>query len=566
MESYNEIARDLVNMVTKFEVESFCGYWANMIRQSAGGTLPDSLSIFKSIQKDFTFLIALNYFNQKEESTVFIPWQVDVSKLGSLVNALKTGLIGDGHSLLRMNVDSEYLRKAHLHVQMFSFFHNNGLLNYMEQEVERIQMIYKPHDAAISACTGLGVADYLSCFIALENIQRLKYDEATKFMRDERFLEQNIFDQSRDEDELNERFAKLPIDLQDSFIRLMQSPNEHLYVDVDDLAVFIEQDKATAFLNIFSSNPTEYKGYMNYDEVNPLDSYPLLRFMNRFMHTNSKEVLGAINRHLFNTLKEVKGSSRAHRAIESQLEVKTSRVLRSFFSQADVKVYENYYMPTNEERDILIEIEDKLIICECKSAKLRSPLRNLDRFDMRVRDDFKRSIQAGYDQAISVARSTTLESETLLYDSKKRTIGKVERKRLSNVYIWVITERSLGPAQVDLSQMLDTKSSAWSNTWSLSVDDLETFLLYLAQKPKKYSRLFDYLKYRPRLYGRVISPDELDVAGWYVSNRKDFIAACMSTEGWVLIDLEWQKVFDAAYHSDEGLGFPNFLRESLWQP
>ncbi|MFT3885717.1 MAG: hypothetical protein QM724_09885 [Flavobacteriales bacterium] len=559
---------ELKEYVAQFDIDSFCGFCAFFIRSRTKGELSGNMTMFKSMQKELTYLMALNYFNQKSMSKYFLTTDETIAELARKVNDIKESYIRDSFSELRMNVDRPYQRRALIHEQMFRFFYDNGILNYMEQEVNRIEMTYGPHDEVIRIATGLTVQDYLDCFVALENIQRAKEIEATRIFRDPIIqetvilLREVVTDDNRDE--FMRTVENLPDNLRSEFMRFNECPHSHLKVGVDDLSVFVDKVVAVKFLDCMSVSPSAYAGFSYYDEFNPLEAHPLLRIGNDYMHTNGKQLLVAINDFLFTILKTQKTTSRACRAVETQLEQQTRNVVERFFSKGDLNVYQNYYVAGGLEQDLLIEIGPKVIICECKSTRLRSPLRDIDKFYTRARDDFRRSIQKGYDQADRVADLITKQKETILYDHKGKERGRVRQRSPKDVCVWVVTDKSLGPAQVDLSYMLDSSKALMDYPWSLCIDDLETFLLYLSKFPNPFSRLFDYLRFRPRLYGRVISPDELDIVGWYITNRPKFLAACMNDSDWVLVDLKLQGIFDKEYHSEKGLGFDERLRDRLW--
>ncbi len=565
MKSIIDKSAELKDYVTHFDIDSFCGFCSFFIRQHSQGKLLGNMAMFQSVQKDLTYLIALNYFNQNECRNYFPTTEESIAVLAHKVNDIKASYIKDSWSELRMNVDRSYQHRALVHEQIFCYYYHNGVLNYMEQEVNRIRLTYGPHDAMIKAATGLIVEDYIDCFVALENIQRAKDFNMREVFRALQIQEAPIFSRAivtaDDREEFVRTIETLPNNLRSAFLSYNKCPHGHLKVSVDELSAFVDKKLAAKFLEQLSADPEKHKGFSYYDQMNPLEAHPLLRIGKEYMHTNGKQLLVAINGVLFDILQDRKTPTRAHRAVESQLEQQTRNVLERFFGKGKFRIHQNYHIPGGIERDLLIEIGPKVIVCECKSTRLRSPLRDIEKFYTKAHDDFKKSIQLGYEQAQSVADLITQQDETVLYDHKGKERGRIARRAAKDVCVWVVTDRSLGPAQVDLSYMLESNKDLMDFPWSVCVDDLETFLLYLSKRPNQYSRLFDYLRFRPRLYGRVISPDELDLAGWYVSNRAKFLSACMADDEWVLVELGLQNVFDKDYHSAEGIGFPRDLKD-----
>lgn len=562
-----EKSAELKEYVTQFDVDSFCGFCAFFIRQHSQGALPGNMTEFRSVQKDLTYLIALNYFNVKERAEYFPTTDETVGNLANRVNDIKHSYIRDSFSELRLNVDRSYQHRALVHEQMFRFYHDNGLLNYMEQEINRIEETYGEHDATVRSETGLAISDFIDCFIALENIQRAKEHESLLVFREPLIVETPTFAREivtpEDEMEFTEAVNRLPGGVKEAFLKFNECPHYYLKVTVEELAVFIEEEKAALFLEHLSTEPALHSDFSFYDQYNPLEDYPLLRIENGFLHTNGKQLLVAINELLFRTVAKSKTLTKACGLVEKELENQTRRVLEHFFQGTDFKVYQNYFID-QKEQDLLIECGSKVIVCECKSTQLRSPLRDIDRFYVRARDDFKKSIQKGYEQGERVVELLTRDEITIICDHKGKEIGRIKQRAAKDVSLWIVTDRSLGPAQVDLSYMLDSERPLSNFPWSVCIDDLETFLLYLDREPKPRSRLFDYVKLRPHLYGRVICPDELDLAGLYLTSRDEFVRKCRGDLDSPFIDLTLQRVFDDQYHSDAGLGFSSRLRDRLW--
>ena len=119
------------------------------------------------------------------------------------------------------------------------------------------------------------------------------------------------------------------------------------------------------------------------------------------------------------------------------------------------------------------------------------------------------------------------------------------------------TNFKYGTIQTDLSSLLEKDEDA-SYPWSDCVDDLEVFFLLMRRKLKGLAsyRFVEFLDYRERLHGHVLCSDELEICGWYLNDREQFIANT-DKEGLVNTTPNMGTIFDAYYRI--GLGFKNEL-------
>src|SRR5690606_6662944 len=87
---------------------------------------------------------------------------------------------------------------------------------------------------------------------------------------------------------------------------------------------------------------------------------------------------------------------RKHR--EKSLERKVVEIFKSFFPSKETFFYENYFVESNYEQDLLIIHKGTAIIVETKASKLREPFRDIDKAIKRLKADFRDSVQYGFEQ------------------------------------------------------------------------------------------------------------------------------------------------------------------------
>src|SRR5690606_86012 len=84
------------------------------------------------------------------------------------------------------------------------------------------------------------------------------------------------------------------------------------------------------------------------------------------------------------------------------------------------------------------------------------------------------------------------------------------------------------------------------------IDDLEVFLLQLKKSRKKKSDLIYFLNLRQQMHGKLITNDELDVCGAFLTNKINHKLVISNKTLALTPDLS--EIFDKTYLK-EGLGF-----------
>ncbi len=254
------------------------------------------------------------------------------------------------------------------------------------------------------------------------------------------------------------------------------------------------------------------------------------------------------NSHLFKD-QNYNNKLRKHR--EKDLECKVSELFRYLFPQKDTFFYENYFIERNYEQDLLIIFKDTVLIVETKASKLREPFRNVDKAIIRLKDDFKDSIQYGFEQCKRVEDYFFDDNLIDINDEKGNILYTIDPKNIQNIYSIVVTLERFGCLQTDLSLMLK-KENDIDYPWSIYIDDLEIFLLSLKQNIKNpVGQFLNFLKLRREMHGRIFAVDELDVCATYIQNPLKFKSYSEATDTFLRFSPYEQGDFDKLYRANQ---------------
>ncbi len=206
-------------------------------------------------------------------------------------------------------------------------------------------------------------------------------------------------------------------------------------------------------------------------------------------------------------------------------------------------------MENNFEQDLLILLKGTALIIETKASKLREPFRDINKAVTRLKDDFKVSIQYGYDQCMRLEKKFKKGVPFILFDKNDKQLYTINPSRYHTVLSIVVTLERFGSLQTDLGLFFKNEPDC-NYPWSVYIDDLETFLLALKNTVKNPEvKLIQFLKQRILLHKRSYAVDELDVCGNYLSKPSEFSAAVLNKQAFVYFSPKEQAIFDDLYYS-----------------
>lgn len=239
-------------------------------------------------------------------------------------------------------------------------------------------------------------------------------------------------------------------------------------------------------------------------------------------------------------------------------EQKTLDIFKRLFG-TDAHYYSSYSVDGRSEQDLLIEHKGVYFVVEIKDCNLREPMRDpLKAFD-RIKRDFKAAIQKGYEQCRRVEERLRSDGPVTITDGKtfRQKLYEVRTDRIKRIHSIIVTQQPYGPIQTDLSALLDN-SDGGSYPWSVSIDDLEAFVLLLKKKFCKSApgRFAEYVRLRESFHGHLICDDEHELCGYYIC-EPDAFRRIAHEDATVSTFSGMSDIFTAYYST--GLGFENEL-------
>lgn len=547
----------LIRKVSTFEPESFAGFFAYLIKRRPKDFIDIELNKFESKLKDFFYLIALNAFAENRGCEPFEFSPATIGELADLVNEIR--------SYYHVQNFEDYTEDAAIHEMAFRNHFDNGVLSYVEQDLEKIRTVFQPFEEKISEAFGFDIDFLIEVYKATELVTKIRFDQVIEFTHTKEFNEFHAKFHSK-QITFSEGIDQLPEEVSDALLSFHAKTHTYLLFSKEDLYHTLDKDKVDKFLNLFSCKPASLKSFRYYTENNPIELAPILEISeNKYLHICQKQIPIAIYRRIYDFLSKdesFKDKIRKHR--EKELERKVAGIFRSVFNDSSSFLYENYFVVEGHEQDLLVLTKGTAIIVETKASKLREPFRDMQRAIVRLKDDFEDSVQHGYNQCKRVENLFAGQERFDIKDDKRKVLYTVNPTRFHSVFSIVVTLERFGSLQTDLNLLLK-KDKTDNYPWSVYIDDLEIFLLTLKHHRRNpQSKFLDFLRSRRQLHGHMYAIDELDVCGYYLKQPEKFKDYAQMSDTLCQFSVYEQAIFDEIYHSG-GLRFkeepmPDFHR------
>jgi len=200
----------------------------------------------------------------------------------------------------------------------------------------------------------------------------------------------------------------------------------------------LEESTVEAVLNAFALAPSEKnETFLALDDFNVVNATPLLRSNAEFVLFQSYSLVEALYESPFYwmALDETYAPTAMHnrgRFTEAFCRDQLELVFGKARVYTNVDIFESKARKVGEI-DILVLFGDRVVIVQAKSKRLTLESRKGN--DGRIRDDFKKSVQASYDQGFTCAQKIT--------DPKVKFVGPDGReirvpKRVSEIYVMCV--------------------------------------------------------------------------------------------------------------------------------
>lgn len=448
----------------------------------------------------------------------------------------------------------------------FMGYFGNALMSYEEQTHDRIIRYLKPYDSYIQSHYGFTVDEALLFILHVRQLNNDKLNDTLKSFTDpfsfymshpeewrkltQKFIDRGVTDphEWKNQPELN---GMLKV--------LTKNPGEiHIHSRDVLLDVDIDGDVLQRLLAFFSYDKQSIQGKtVYYAGKHHSESHPLIRLDDRYLCPINKFLLeGMFYRIDDELMRDQELGQKYKQDKDKAFEKKVEELFRCFFPPK-TKIFTHYSVDGVAENDLLVVIGDTCIVVEIKNCGFREPFRDPIKSFPRIKKDYSKAIQLGYEQCKRVedVLLSGNDIDILEASNMKKVQYHLKSKNIRAVWSVVVTDFKYGIIQTDLASLLD-KDEDSLYPWSVCVDDIEAFFLLMRKMLKGIAshRFVEFLEYRERLHGHVLCSDELEICGWYLNDREQF-KGCADMESVINTSPNMGTIFDAYYRV--GLGFKN---------
>lgn len=554
MDELERLSKELKQFLTKYDKRIMLGHFTLLMETSSLRIAQDEIGLLSSPMRQLYYMAGLLVTTEecgKEVNYTKEDWEYIVEHLNAIESEYFKIFLPTGET----EITEEWKKKREVAMPSFLSYFNQGPLNFEEQTINWISDLYQKLDEIIESEIGLKTKDFLHFY---ENLDRWCEDNLKRFSNPDiaqirsnwqeyTTLQLGVVD---DVPKVIKALGKNQLPLC-TFVADYGMKNRFKASDLEDKDLPLDKvDKILSVLS-FIVNDSDFLYYTS--TSNPLYRHPIINLEDGLYQAfEIKQVLHAIDAYLEELCcTKEKTKTKYIKEKGKLLENNIVRLFMSVFGKF-VKCYTSYYVDDCEQ-DVLILWKDYAFIIEAKAYDIKEPFRDPERAYKRIQQDFDRSIGYAYEQTWRVAEKFYKQETLLIKDKHGNIIDEIDtRKYLDNDFSIIVTQKSFGQIQSDLSYMLNLNEGS-RYPWAIKYDDLEVFLLTLKAMHKKPQYLINFLIDREFLHGHVISSDELQICGGYLDGK--ITPHLCSAECLVCCNTDYASVFDAQYR--KGLGFKN---------
>ncbi|WP_370409043.1 hypothetical protein [Tenacibaculum dicentrarchi] len=550
-----EIINDLSLLIKDFKKESFLPYLTQMTIHIDQRETSEIFKNLMSPMKQFVYLTDLFFSVEIGGNKVGFSKE-EWEKITKLLNEIEMTYFGDIGFFEENMKDSPNRDKVSVSLTSFLNYFNNAQLSYDEQTLERLKRNCGNFDEEVKKYLGFTVSESISFCNHIKSLINKKYTDC------------NFYQLNQEEwPKLTEKFIK----------RGINDPKD--WWDEPELALLKEYKFKPGFIFIQNINdiykvnlPKEVVKklieYLTYDEnlnkgktvyyanKNPFFDTPLIKLNStEYLCPQYKFLIESFHNRINSKLSEIK-KEKYTQFKNQMLEKKVEEVFRKLFGK-EALIFNSYYVDKKRsEQDLLINFKGFFFIIEIKDTLFRAPMRDpIKAFD-KIKSDFKKSIQNGYEQCVRVENKFEEGKDFDIFDNKtQKSIFKIKPNKVKDYFSIIVTQFKYGNIQTNLENLLIKEKDALY-PWSICIDDLEAFVLALRKLKKGMARtqFIHYLKNREAYNEHLICGDELELCGYFINEPKDFEKLSVIEETFSA-DPRMSELFDAEYYN--GLGFKN---------
>lgn len=552
-----EIINELGSLIKDFRKDSFLPYLTQMFVHIDQRNTSEAFKHLMSPMKQFVYLIDL-YFSVENGNNKEGFSEDEWMQITLLLNEIEMTYFAD---IGFFNEDTENgidFDKVSVSLQSFLDYFGNAQLSYDEQTLERFEKICGKYEEKVKSYFGFSVNDAVIFGYHIRKIINQKLNDCNYYATHkdewpkltERFIERGLIDPK---DWWEEPEMSL-------FKEYLTKPGLVFIHELEELRkVQLPSEITDKIIDFLTYNEDLKKGeIVYYADKNPFFDTPLIQLdSTKYLCPQYKFLIESFHNRINAELAKNIGVKYIQFR-NQQLEEKVAKLFRKLFGK-EALIFESYYCDeAKSEQDLMVIFKGFYFIVEIKDSQFRAPMRDpIKAFD-KIKSDFKKSIQYGYNQCYRVENKMEEGQPFNIYDSKtNKSLLEIRPNRVKEYFSIIVTQFKYGGIQTNLENLLIKEEDALY-PWSVCVDDLEAFFLALRKLKKGMARtqFIEYMKYRESFHERMVCSDELELCGFFLNAPSDYKEQSMADEIFSAFS-GMSDLFDAEYSN--GIGFDNEL-------
>ncbi len=532
----------LRKMLSSFSIEELCHY--SLLEMSRTDPFDSRKSNLHAPFKQVNYIISLALSIAEDDETLPLDekeWMDICQKANNIYHyyGFMYFQTNDSFSLIEKN---DTHKKMEIALAAFILDLSVGVCLSAEQIKEDIFSIYAPFSKDIESKIGISVVKTLSiCDFIASTLQR-KCDNALSVLRSWMKYKEDISSGLSNE-ETNDNVMK---------VLTPESMSDAMSVGLVSYDEIIEKFPidGDTFINLFSQERSSQKE--NREIILPTEELsislrPIIQIDDKnFTLITGNHLFLSVQERLYRCIADLKFTERYNARKSAYLEERTLNCFKMIFGNG-AKYYVNFYEKKDKhnEHDLIIVYKRTLLIIECKAKKIRKNFRDVEKSVTRIKDDFKKYIQEGYDQALNLEKLILSQRETRLYGMREEDDIILQRDKIECIEKIIVTYDNEGSLATDLSFLLKTVED---NSFPLcicvrSLRQLSEYGQSLGLTPERF---LDYLSQRKLIHGKIVNYDELDILGFFLE-KGDLNLLIQSSDNIYQISSDFSKKFDQAY-------------------
>ena len=546
---------ELRSLVAKSSTESIVGMCAAHFMRTNGPEAEHSP--LPSPSRQISFLLGLMLTTAEPENPREFgseEWNRAIELLNAIVNAYASMF---WPALGELGQLTNEWRETRL-VAMSAFIHyfNTTILASIEQISDRIRRYLIPFDNHFQNIFGLRATEALEVIDWIAQRIQSSIDDLFNVMQKEEIARLALLNRTEAEgwDLQHLQHEAQSKDYLPHAISMVNSLNSIYKISLQAITDQFGQRIADSYWNLFVTSRGEVKDYTYFTERNIAEEKPLFEIEKGIAYCPLANVLYTSLLKVYE-LELSKGKKKdiflrkRDRVFEAEVEEK----MRSFFGDT-ARFFANVF-ETKElhfEHDLIFYLGRRLFVVEAKASPPVEPFRDPGKAFTRLKRAFQcdTGIQNAYEQANRIRQQLIAGNPVDLYDSEGNQVAHLKPQDFDTVYCICVTRDDFGPLAVDLSLLLEKEENV-PYPWAINIFDLDSIFdawNYFGWGPE---RLCEYLDDRIQLNGKLLSFDELELAGCFVQHGSISHLVQAKADRVHLVP-QYSDIFDRIYEARHG--------------